>query len=372
MQIIESLSALLLNRWFLGYNLFMSVAQPWYAMRKCKHLKGTPELNEKYFAFARYDYPNWNLVSGAIINFLTLFPARFLLTLLLTCTVSFTCYVITFGASNENTLAPWRINLNFFITRPLLRVLMWGTGIAWISEERPEVDYRKYLGPDWKKTYEGAGIQVCNHSGWPDILTGLYCTKSAYVAKREVKNWFAVGSYARCIKCLFIERIASPEKHAETIKMMQDRQIQAEKGIMPPIIIYPEGITTNGTTLVQFKKGAFLSLRPVQPIVLNYWTAGPLTMAYDVLGILNHIHMLGFAIFATVKFKELPVFAPNDYFWKHHWKEGKEEKWQAFARAVREIMAEVGNFRTSEMKMKDKAEYKEKLKELVKPKDKCA
>jgi hypothetical protein len=31
---------------------------------------------------------------------------------------------------------------------------------------------------------------------------------------------------------------------------------------------------------------------------------------------------------------EMPVFRPNDFFWKHHW-DGKEEKWQAYARAVR-------------------------------------
>jgi len=35
----------------------------------------------------------------------------------------------------------------------------------------------------------------------------------------------------------------------------------------------------------------------------------------------------------------LPVFLPNEYFWKNHWQEGKEEKWQAFARVVRDIIA---------------------------------
>ena len=36
----------------------------------------------------------------------------------------------------------------------------------------------------------------------------------------------------------------------------------------------------------------------------------------------------------TAKHDVLPTFAPNDYFWKHHWKEGSEEKWEAYARAV--------------------------------------
>jgi lysophosphatidylcholine acyltransferase/lyso-PAF acetyltransferase len=46
----------------------------------------------------------------------------------------------------------------------------------------------------------------------------------------------------------------------------------AEQGKTPPILIYPEGATTNGEALVYFNKGAFASLRPVQPIVLKYWT----------------------------------------------------------------------------------------------------
>ena len=137
---------------------------------------------------------------------------------------------------------------------------------------------------------------------------------------------------------------------------------------MPPIIIYPEGATTNGQTLIQFKKGAFLALRPVQPIVLNYWSAGYVSAAQDVLGISNHLNILGLALFMTLKVSELPVFAPNDFFWKHHWREGKEEKWEAFARAVRQIMAETGNFKTSDLTMQDKFDYIEKLKGRYKPK----
>jgi hypothetical protein len=33
--------------------------------------------------------------------------------------------------------------------------------------------------------------------------------------------------------------------------------------------------------------------------------------------------------------KEYPVFKPNDYFFKHHSRDG-EEKWQTFARVIRE------------------------------------
>jgi hypothetical protein len=43
------------------------------------------------------------------------------------------------------------------------------------------------------------------------------------------------------------------------------RAILGEKGNMPPITIFPEGCTTNGESVIQFKKGAFASLRAVKP-----------------------------------------------------------------------------------------------------------
>ena len=54
---------------------------------------------------------------------------------------------------------------------------------------------------------------------------------------------------------------------------------------------------------------------------------------------------------------ELPVFEPNEYFFTHHVKEG-EEKWVAYMRTIRQIMAETLNFKQSNLKLEDKFEYK--------------
>lgn len=53
----------------------------------------------------------------------------------------------------------------------------------------------------------------------------------------------------------------------------------------------------------------------------------------------------------------MPDFKPNEYFWQHHW-DGKEEKWVAYARAVRALMAETGGFKLSDLSLEDKLEYK--------------
>lgn len=55
---------------------------------------------------------------------------------------------------------------------------------------------------------------------------------------------------------------------------------------------------------------------------------------------------------------EMPVFCPNDYFWKHHW-DGKEEKWMAYARAVQTIIAEELGIPTSKSSIRQKLEYRD-------------
>jgi hypothetical protein len=56
---------------------------------------------------------------------------------------------------------------------------------------------------------------------------------------------------------------------------------------------------------------------------------------------------------------EMPVFAPNEYFWKHHW-DGKdpEQKWEVFANAVREAMSEASGLKLSDSTLQDKMDYK--------------
>ncbi|OEH75970.1 acyltransferase domain-containing protein [Cyclospora cayetanensis] len=49
-----------------------------------------------------------------------------------------------------------------------------------------------------------------------------------------------------------------------------------------PIVVFPEGTTTNGRCLIRFRRGAFAALQPVQPCVLIY-TPGCLHLAYEVI-----------------------------------------------------------------------------------------
>lgn len=64
-------------------------------------------------------------------------------------------------------------------------------------------------------------------------------------------------------------------------------------------------------------------------------------------------------VITTYEQLEMPIFAPNEYFWKNFW-DGKNEddKWKVFAEAVRQAMAECGNLTLSDSTQEDKIAYK--------------
>ena len=66
----------------------------------------------------------------------------------------------------------------------------------------------------------------------------------------------------------------------------------------------------------------------------------------------------------TIRVYYLPDFEPNEYFWEHHWQEGKEEKWEAFARVVRDILSEHSGLPKSDLQMEDKFDYLKALQSL--------
>lgn len=110
------------------------------------------------------------------------------------------------------------------------------------------------------------------------------------------------------------------------------------------LLIYPEGATSNGIGLLKFKKGAFASLLPVQPYTTDSHSLNlSLAINYCMFVTAHSLPLIPFSDFfgngKTLKLDIYPVFAPNDYLWEHHQKEG-EKKIDTYIRVVREIMLE--------------------------------
>ena len=82
--------------------------------------------------------------------------------------------------------------------------LMFGTYS--VSMEKKQFDYKPYLGPDWKPSYENPGSTVCNHQSWTDIVVIMQRQMPAHVAKAAVAKIPLVGGVAQAVGCMFFDR----------------------------------------------------------------------------------------------------------------------------------------------------------------------
>lgn len=155
-------------------------------------------------------------------------------------------------------------------------IVMVSTGI-FVKIQRPNVDYSKYLGPHYKSEpvfYKRVSTYVSNHVGWPDALVILWSLLSdcSFLASDHVKNIPLVGYNVMASEGLFVPRGGTTEAREKTVLVLAERQAAIEEGrtSKSPLVIFPEGSTSNNTRIVKFKRGAFESLRSVIPISLQY------------------------------------------------------------------------------------------------------
>ena len=73
-----------------------------------------------------------------------------------------------------------------------------------------------------------------------------------------------------------------------------------------------------------------------------------------------HFILVSTIVGCDVELIEFPVFKPNEYFFKHHQREG-EEKWRTYARAIREIMTDNTGLVLCDNAIEEKYEYKKLL-----------
>ena len=273
--------------------------------------------------------------------------------------------ILKLGQDKDAPLSPARYKVFVVACKIVAFIFTLNNGLWW-EKKRTHVDYSKWLGPDWKPTYEGAGIHIGNHQCYGDITAGfnLLDPFPSFVAKIATRKMFGIGHIMDSMRCLYIKhrgKAGSAESKQAVKDQITEAQIEAEEGKRPPVFMYPEGCSTNGHYMIKFKKGAFASLRAVKPYVYNYWSyRGMVTDGACMHIYMYYIMQLG-AVWSKVTCLELPVFCPNDYFWENHW-DGKQDKAGLFADTMREIMAEVGGYKLSDATVDDKLDFKKILK----------
>ena len=142
---------------------------------------------------------------------------------------------------------------------------------------------------------EPGSLIVANHISWLDIFVLNAARPVAFISKSEVRDWPLIGWLAARTDTVFLRR--GSRGHAKIVNAEINALLIAGKDVA----LFPEGTTTDGTSLLGFHAAllqpAVETGRPVQPVALCYETpdgqrtlapayAGDTTMGQCVAAIL--------------------------------------------------------------------------------------
>lgn len=122
---------------------------------------------------------------------------------------------------------------------------------------------------DIRTTVDGSfpesGVIICNHTGYLDIITISALKPVVFCAKAEMEGWFFLGWMTKMCGTVFVDRGAGGSADKATAGM---RAAEAE-GV--PVMFFPEGTTSNGRQVLEFKTGLLAkSLEARQPVTAAF------------------------------------------------------------------------------------------------------
>ncbi|CAL5223555.1 g6088 [Coccomyxa viridis] len=182
----------------------------------------------------------------------------------------------------------------------------------------------------------------------------------SFVARGGTESIPLIGFISQKMECLYVEREARGDKVKGVSAAVKERMQHTVSGGTPvhrPMLLFPEGTTSNGEYLLPFKTGAFLAGEPVQPVILKYGK-GRVSPAWDSIKAPRHLFLLLTNVLHSLIAYELPVYVPSS----------EEQADPAlYASNVRTYMLKYSELKPSTAVLADKREYHAKLLGQTKP-----
>jgi hypothetical protein len=140
---------------------------------------------------------------------------------------------------------------------------------------------------------------------------------------------------------MYINRTMTPEGRDKLVHQLEERCNLIETAEEPygPLVFHAEGAVTNGTVLSEFKRGAFVTLKTVQPMFIEY-DYHVYSPSYECInGFELWIFSCASSLFKTqrVRLHVFPDFTPNEQMWKTH-KQNFKENWEIYAWAMHDFL----------------------------------
>lgn len=104
-----------------------------------------------------------------------------------------------------------------------MRTLSFIAGVYYFRHKVLNMDYKNYLGPDWKPSDRIPSTYIANHSFWVDILM-MWQVKHypIFTAKSAVRKFPMIGYIAAYpgYATVFVNRAGSKEERLDLVKIM--------------------------------------------------------------------------------------------------------------------------------------------------------
>lgn len=103
----------------------------------------------------------------------------------------------------------------------------------------------------------GAGLLVCNHVSYLDILVLGSIAPAVFVAKNEVAGWPVFGWFARNCGTIFVRR----DLRSDVTRIGDEIRDRLQRGFL--VVLFPEGTSSDGREVLPFKSSLLEPVRQV-------------------------------------------------------------------------------------------------------------
>lgn len=314
------------------------------------------EVAKKYDCFARKDIAQWNHLEMYFVA-VFLFPIRLFTFLGSLSLCAVLANIALIGYNPEKKLPELRRSFIRASVRAAVRTCLFALGFYRIDRVVKDIaSIDPTYKPDPKKEGQPAPIVVSNHISWTDIFVcSLFPEGPSFLAKSDVKKYPLFGTIATAIQTLFVAR-ESKEQRGDIVARLKERceNFQKDPSAMPPVLIYPEGTTSNGQYLISFKKGAFSNLTPLKLYAIKY-TKKNFSPSLDTLGTLKSFFFIILQFYNSVTVYDMGTYYPDQLNLK------SEEDWEIYAKKIKEIMLKTLDVKSIELGFADRIQYEKTL-----------
>lgn len=319
------------------------------------------DLGEKFAPFRPHDPINY---TQFIIFGLFLFPIKGILSLLICIFLSIQLKILKYKYKHLDT-DPKESKIRANAIKFWSSIFLMINGISAKKEElKYEEVYKKYLGPDYDFKQEKYSLIISNHIGYFDVILNMSVFGCGFLAMKMITCVPIGGAIAADIGSIFVERL-SEFSRKETFDDLMKRQKDFYEGkLVNDIVVFPEGTTSNNRYVVKFKQGAFRSLLPLKPMIIHIDKKASYHLCSNVTNLFFHVLRCFTTIKNTLYYCQLPIIKPTQYMYDNYSHLGKE-KWDIYSSVVKNMYAEIGGFKQSELGHRDKDIYYDALETCV-------